>query len=72
MFRKVTSATVYPPQGDTVKYDVGKSDVLKIVHNTNGRWAFTDSIKVVFADGSERFYCNIPFHYDLAKEGRPA
>jgi len=65
---KVKSATVYPPEGGAVKHEVGKSGVsnIKIHVNTLG----ADGIWVIFENGRETVYLNMPFSYDSEKAVR--
>lgn len=75
MSGKVNSTTVYPPAGDAVRYDLGRNNVSKI-HVQMSSWGTTNGVYVIFADGSQRVYINMPFSYDFVRDtqvkGRPA
>jgi hypothetical protein len=71
MSGKVTSATVYPPGGEAVRYDAGLDGVSRIAPQSSG-FGYQDGLRIAFADGSQRFYRNVPFHYDISRKGRPA
>jgi len=66
MLGKTSSATVYPPEGGALKFDAGKNGVSKIKLQGNSLGA-VDGLHLVFEDGSERAYRNMPFTYDLGK-----
>ncbi|MCL2557298.1 MAG: hypothetical protein FWE09_02340 [Treponema sp.] len=72
MAKKIMRATVYPPGGETIKYEVGRSGVTKIELQVNWWWGFTEGLKVVFDDGSQRVYRSVPFSLDVEGKGRRA
>ena len=67
--RKISSTMIYPPGGDTVRYDIGKDSVSKIKLVRDG-WGGENGVRVVFEDGSERIYRNMSFSYDYGKTGK--
>jgi len=64
------SATIFPPVGVALRYDVGKGGVAKIRPQIDVWSGRAEGIEVLFQDGSARVYSKVAFSYDSGNAAR--
>jgi len=70
MFGKfVNSVVAYPPAGDPMRHEVGRSDVTKIELQLDQWSGACKGVKVHFSSGLVKGYCGMAFQYDLVRKG---
>jgi hypothetical protein len=70
---KTESVVLYPPNADTIRHEVGKSGVAKILILANPWSGTVEGVSVVFDGGESRRYANMAMQYDRpGRKGRRA